>query len=413
MRNSLYTKQMSASDFSEIIKAQVRLRGVAKVTPLERSKSFSQMVGANVFMKLENLQTTGSFKIRGAYNKIMCLTEEERLAGVVCASAGNHAQGVAYSATQQGVKATVFMPIFTPALKVIATKAYGADVKLVGESYDDAYEAARAFAEETNATYIHAFNDPFIIAGQGTIGLEVLDQFPEVEEIIVPVGGGGLIAGIATAVKSINPEIRIIGVEAEGAQSLQKSLEQGALVPWTSQRTIADGIAVKKPGDLTLAAAQEFVDEVVVVNDEEIAHALYLLLQRAKVLAEPAGVATIAAIMSKKVNVRGKNVACIISGGNINMGILEQVLEKGMMQEGLRVRLEVLIPDLAGELKRVISILENSKVNIHDIVHERTIHRVPVGHTLITITFNTRELGQIDSICQELESQGLVYSIMQ
>ncbi len=404
---------MSTLDFSEIIKAQVRLRGIAKITPLERSKSFSQMVGANVFMKLENLQTAGSFKVRGAYNRIMCLTPEERAAGVVCASAGNHAQGVAFSATQQGVKATVFMPIFTPALKVIATKGYGADVQLAGESYDDAYEAAKAFAEKNNATYIHAFNDPYIIAGQGTIGLEVLDQFPDVEDIIVPVGGGGLIAGIATAVKSINPKIRIIGVEAEGAQSLQKSLEKGELVPWTSQRTIADGIAVKKPGVLTLAAAQKYVDEVVVVDDEEISHALYLLLQRAKVLAEPAGVATIAAIMSKKVDVTGRNVACIISGGNINMGILEQVLEKGMMQEGLRVRLEVLVPDQAGELKRVISILENAKVSIHDIVHERTIHRVPVGHTLITVTFNTREYGQLDSICKELDTQKLMYTVMQ
>ncbi|PIE84728.1 MAG: threonine ammonia-lyase [Bacteroidia bacterium] len=402
---------MSEQIFSEIVKAQNRLKGITKYTPLMRSKSFSQMVGANVFLKLENLQNTGSFKIRGAYNKIMCLSAEERAAGVVCASAGNHAQGVAYGASQQGVKATVFMPVFTPALKVIATKGYGADVQLVGESYDDAYAAALDFAEQTKATYLHAFNDPQIIAGQGTIGLEILDQLPEVNDIIVPIGGGGLIAGVAAAIKSINPKIRIIGVEAEGTQSMQKSLEQGELVNWCTQRTIADGISVKIPGDLTFELTRQFVDEVVVVSDEEISLALYRLLQRAKVLAEPAGVTPIAAMLAGKVEVAGRNVAGVISGGNINMGILEQVLEKGMMQEKLRVRLQILIPDVAGELKRIITLLEQAKVNIHDILHERTLHSVPVGQALIIVTFDTRDYNQLDTICRELEKQGLTFSV--
>lgn len=404
---------MGLPDFSEIIKAQVRLRGITKVTGLERSKSFSEMVGANVFMKLENLQSTGSFKIRGAYNKICSLSEEEKAAGVVAASAGNHAQGVAYSATKLGVKSTIFMPIFTPPLKVIATRAYGAEVVLSGDSYDSAYKAAKAFVEEKHATYIHAFNDPYIIAGQGTIGMELFDQLDDIQDIIVPIGGGGLIAGIAIAAKSINPKIRIVGVEAEGAQSMHQSLKAGKLVDYISAQTIADGIAVKMAGDLTFEAAQKYIDEVVVVNDDEMAHALYLMLQRAKVLAEPSGVASMAALLSGKVKVNGENVVALISGGNINMGLLEQIIEKGMMQEGLRMRIEMLIPDQAGELKRIISILESSRVNIHDILHERSITQVPVGRVMVTITFNTREYHQVEAICQELEAQKIPYKVLQ
>lgn len=400
-------------DFSEIIKAQKRLRGITKVTSVERSKSFSDIIGSNVFLKLENLQATGSFKIRGAYNKISMLTDDERKVGVVCASAGNHAQGVAYSATRLGVKSTIFMPLFTPPLKVIATKAYGADVVLAGNSYDDAFEAAKIYCEEHKATYIHAFNDPYIIAGQGTIGLEILDQLEGVDAILVPIGGGGLISGIAIAVKSIKPDIKIIGIEADGAQSMQASLAKGELVSLTSSGTIADGIAVKRPGDITLTTAQEYVDEVVVVDDSEIAHALYLLMQRAKVLAEPSGVAGLAALISGKLSLPGKTIVSVISGGNINMGLLEQIIEKGMMDEGLRNRLQVLIPDRSGELKRIISILESSRVNIYDIIHERSIVQVPVGYVMVTITFNAQEYGQIEKICDQLKSEGMKHSVLQ
>lgn len=400
-------------DFAEVIKAQKRLCGITKVTSVERSKSFSDIIGCNIFLKLENLQSTGSFKIRGAYNKISMLSESERQAGVVCASAGNHAQGVAYSATKLGVKSTIFMPLSTPPLKVIATKAYGANVMLSGNSYDDAYEAAKAYAEENKATYIHAFNDPYIIAGQGTIGLEILDQLEGVEAILVPVGGGGLISGIAIAVKNIKPEIKVIGIEADGAQSMHESLAKGELVNLTSSGTIADGIAVKKPGDITLATAQKYVDDVIVVNDSEIAHALYLLLQRAKVLAEPSGVVGLAALMSGKLSLPGKNVVSVISGGNINMGLLEQIIEKGMMDEGLRNRLQVLIPDRSGELKKVISILESSRVNIYDIVHERSVIQVPVGYVQVTITFNAQEYGQLEKICSQLKENGMQYNVIQ
>jgi threonine dehydratase len=289
------TKAMTYSEdskpfplFSDIINAQSVLRNFVKLTPLERSKSFSAMSGAEVYLKLENFQSTGSFKVRGAYYKIKNLTTEESANGVLCASAGNHAQGVAYAASSLGVKSTVFMPVFTPPLKVIATRAYGAEVILSGDTFDDAFAAATEFGEKSGATFVHPFNDPYIIAGQGTIGLEIFEQLREVDEVLVPIGGGGLIAGIAIALKQLNPRIRIIGVEADGAQSMKLSMEKGSPVTLNSVNTIADGIAVKSPGNLTFEVTRQLVDELVVVNDAEMAHAAYMLLQRAKILTEPA-----------------------------------------------------------------------------------------------------------------------------
>ncbi len=356
-------------------------------------------------MKLENLQSTGSFKVRGAYNKLRCLSEKELASGVVCASAGNHAQGVAYAAHLLGIKATVFMPIFTPPLKVIATKGYGAEVVLEGDTFDDAMAATFKFRDKTGATVVHAFDDPHIIAGQGTIGLEIFRENSAIQDVLVPIGGGGMIAGIAIALKEMNPDIRIIGVEAEGAQSAIGSLKKGRPVKLKSMQTIADGIAVKQPGELTFEAIQKHVDDILVVNDSEIAHATYLLLQRAKILAEPAGVAAIAALLNHKADLRGRNVVPVISGGNINMGLLEQILEKGMMEEGLRARIAVLIPDVAGELKSIITILEKLRASINEISHERSTTTVPVGFVLVTITFNLRESAQLDTICDALKGK--------
>lgn len=399
-------------DFSDIIKAQKLLKGITKVTPLEHSKSFSAMSGCSVFMKLENMQSTGSFKVRGAYYKISRLSEEERSRGVVCASAGNHAQGVAYAARSMGVKATVFMPIFTPPLKVIATRSYGADVVLQGDTFDDAYKAAMEYKEQSGAVFVHPFDDPHIIAGQGTIGLEIFHQLENIQDVLVPIGGGGMIAGIAIALKEMNPDIRIIGVEAEGAQSMKQSMETGKPSTLTSMQTIADGIAVKTPGQLTFEATRKWVDELVTVNDTEIAHCTYLLLQRAKLLAEPSGAAALAAILHSKCDLQGRNVVPIISGGNINMGTLEQILEKGMMEEGLRARIAVLIPDLAGELKSIVSILEKIRANIYDIEHERSITTVPVGFVLVTITFNLQDSSQLETIKQALDSKQKKYEIL-
>lgn len=398
--------------YSDIIKAQLRLKGIVKITPLEHTKSFSAMSGANVYMKLENLQSTGSFKVRGAYNKISQIKKKDLKNGVVCASAGNHAQGVAFAANMLGIPATVFMPIFTPPLKVIATRSYGAEVVQEGESFDDAMSAAQKFQEKSGAVFVHAYDDPDIIAGQGTIGLELFQANDSIQDVIVPIGGGGMISGIAIALKEMNPDIRIIGVEAAGAQSMKNALKKGKPVKLTNMQTIADGIAVKTPGNLTYDAIKKHVDDILVVDDSEIAHAAYLLLQRAKILAEPAGVASMAAILSKKMNLKNRNVVAVISGGNINTGLLEQILEKGMMDEGLRARIAVLIPDVAGELKAIISILERLRASINEISHERSITTVPVGYVLVTITFNLQEASQLDTICNTLKGKMKKFEVL-
>lgn len=404
--------QSELPHYSDIIKAQSAIKHVVKKTPLEPTKSFSAMSGANVHMKLENLQSTGSFKVRGAYYKISNLKPEELKNGVVCASAGNHAQGVAYAASKLNVRSKVFMPVFTPPLKVIATKAYGAEVILTGDTFDDAFAAATKFASESGAYFIHPFDDPYIIAGQGTIGLELFDQLETIQDVFVPIGGGGLIAGIAIALKQMNPDIRIIGVEAEGSQSMKVSLENNQVTSLKSLSTIADGIAVKTPGQLNFQAVKSLVDEIVLVNDAEIARTAYLLLQRAKILAEPAGVASMAAVLYKKTNIENRIVVPVISGGNINMGLLQQVLEKGMMDEGLRVRIQVLIPDQAGELKAIVTILERLRANIFDISHERSITSVPVGFVRVTVTFNLQDTTQLDTIKKELDLRHMKYKIL-
>ncbi|MDD2563456.1 MAG: threonine ammonia-lyase [Salinivirgaceae bacterium] len=410
MSNSKNNKTLI--QFSDIINAQTVLRDVVKLTPLERSKSFSTMSEADVYLKLENFQTTGSFKVRGAYYKIKNLTHQEAAKGVLCASAGNHAQGVAYAASNLGVKSTVFMPVFAPPLKVIATRAYGAEVVLVGDTFNDAFNAAVEFGKKSGATFVHPFDDPHIIAGQGTIGLEIFVQLRDVDDVLVPIGGGGLIAGIAIALKQLNPRIRIIGVEADGAQSMKASMEKGSPITLNSADTIADGIAVKSPGKLTFDITRNLVDELVVVNDAEIARTAYLLLQRAKILTEPAGVVAMAAVLFQKANTKGRKVIPIISGGNANMSILEQILDKGVMDEGLRARIQVLIPDQAGRLKSIINILDKMKSSIYDIKHERSTTSVPVGHVLVTITFNLQDTTQLSMVCKELEKQGMQYEVL-
>lgn len=398
--------------FSDIISAQNTLRGIAKVTTLLHSKSFSTMSDANIFLKLENMQTTGAFKVRGAYNKLANLTKEEAERGVVAASAGNHAQGVAFSATRLNMKSTIFMPIFTPPLKVLATKGYGANVVLDGESYDDAFNASQEYCANNEATFIHPFNDPLIIAGQGTIGIEIREQLPDVDAVIVPIGGGGLIAGIALAIKEMNPKIKVIGVEAAGAASMLASRNENKIVSLPKVSTIADGIAVKTPGSLTFDLIQKYVDEIVTVTDTEIAHTAYLLLQRAKILAEPAGVTAMAAALYRKSNLSGMNVVPVVSGGNINMQLLEQIVEKGMVEEGLRACIQVLVPDQPGELKKILALFDKLKVNIYDINHERSSAQVSVGSTMLIIKMNLQNQDQLQLIVDELKSNNLDCSII-
>jgi threonine dehydratase len=388
------------------------LQPVVKHTPLERSKTFSNLAKANVYLKEENLQITGSFKIRGAYNKIFHLSREERARGVVCASAGNHAQGVAYASTLMHVKSTVFMPIYTPPTKILATKSYGATVILEGITYDDAATAAKKYAEKKKLTFVHAFNDQYVIAGQGTIGMEIFETLPTVDAVFVPIGGGGLICGIAIALKTLKPSVKIIGVEAEGAQSMKLSLEKNRIVPLKSIMTIADGIAVKTPKELTFSLAKRYVDSVVTVNDEEISNALYLLLQRTKLVVEPAGAVGLAAVLSKKVKFPHKNVVVILSGGNVNLSLLTQIIERGMMRNKQLVEVSVTALDKPKALKDILEILANFGANVQSIAHDRCTTSVPVGFVKIVITFQTLGKEQIDLIKKEFDKKKVIYHIL-
>ncbi|MGF3554280.1 MAG: threonine ammonia-lyase [Thermoplasmatota archaeon] len=388
------------------------LKPVVKRTPLEKSKTFSKLTKTNIYLKLENFQTTGSFKIRGAYNKIYHLSEKEKSQGVVCASAGNHAQGVAHASKLLGVKSTVFMPIYTPPTKIIATKSYGAHVILKGFTYDDSAAAAKKYAEEKNISFVHAFNDEYVIAGQGTIGIEIFESLPDVDVVVVPVGGGGLISGIALALKSLKPTVKIIGVEAEGAQSMKKSLEKNKIVPLKSINTIADGIAVKTPKKLTFELAKKYVDNVCTVNDEEIANALYLLLQRSKLVVEPAGAVALAAILSKKVNFPGKNVVAVLSGGNVNLSLLTQIIERGMIKNKLLVKISMIVLDKPKVLRDILTILANLGSNVQAISHDRGTTSVPVGYVKIVITFQTLGKEQIDAIKKEFNRKKIKYKIL-
>ena len=399
-------------NFKDISKAYETIKPIIRHTPLEKSKTFSKLTKENAYLKLENLQTTGSFKIRGAYNKIYNLTEKEKKCGVVCASAGNHAQGVAYASTLLNVKSTVFMPIYTPPTKIIATKSYGAKVVLEGKTYDDAYLAAKEYATKNSMMLIHAFNDKYVIAGQGTIGIEVYEDLKNVDAIVVPVGGGGLISGTALALKTLQPKVKVFGVEAEGAQSMKQSLEKEKIIPLKSMDTIADGIAVKTPGDLTYNLAKKYVDEVVTVNDEEISNALYLMLQRAKLVVEPAGATSLAAILSKKVSLPGKNIVALLSGGNINLSLLTQIIERGMMKNKLLFKISIIANDKPKILRDILTILANLGANVQSISHDRGTTSVPVGYVKITITLQTLGSEQINIIKQAFDQKNLKYQIL-
>ncbi len=397
---------------SDIMAAQQSMRDVIKTTSLLPSKTFSKIAGTNVYTKLENLQTTGSFKVRGAFNKLSHLNEEEKKHPIVAASAGNHAQGVAFSSNQLGLKSTIFMPTFTPPTKVNATRGYGAEVILSGNTFDDAFAASQIYCEEHKGTYIHPFNDPKVIAGQGVVALEIYNQCPDVDTVLVPIGGGGLISGMAIALKEMNPNIKVIGVEAEGAASMFASRAKNEVITLESSSTIADGIAVKRPGDLTFDIVQKYVDEIVTVSDEEIAHATYMMLQRGKLMVEPAGATALAAVMHRKTNNLGKNVIPVISGGNINMTLLQQIIDQGMVIEGLRSTIQVVVRDQAGELAEIVAMLEKLKVNIHDVIHERSISNVPVGCVMVTIAIDLQHKDQIKIIQNDIANRGLVCKVL-
>ena len=390
----------------DIEAALARIRGDIRVSPCPRSESLSELTGNSIFLKLDNQQRTGAFKERGALNKLLTMTPEERSRGVIAASAGNHAQGVAYHAGRHGVRARIVMPLPTPLTKVSATRAYGAEVLLQGANYDEAYDHAVEQARQGSLTVIHAFDDDAVIAGQGTLGLEILEQHSDIEAIVCPIGGGGLIGGIACAVKQAHPSVKVFGVQPSRLASMKAAVEAGKLVTLESAKTIADGIAVRRAGERTLPLVQKYVDAIVTVEEEEIANAILLLLEREKTLAEGAGAAAMAAVLNRKVPLAGKKVAVLVCGGNIDVTLLSRIIERGLVKDGRLVRLRVHLPDYPGALYRLTGILAEHRANIVETAYDRAYHGVNLGDTAIDITMETRGPEHIAELLRALVASG-------
>ena len=385
--------------------AQKMLTGVARVTAMESSRHLSALVGAPVHLKCENLQRTGSFKVRGAYVRISGLTPEQRAAGVVAASAGNHAQGVALAASLLGVGCTVFMPAGAPLPKIAATRDYGADVRLYGSVVDETLQAALEFSEETGAVLIHPFDHPDVVAGQGTVGLEILEQCPEVRTIVVGVGGGGLIAGIAVAVKSLRPDVRVVGVQAEGAAAYPPSLAAGRPVVLDEVSTMADGIMVGRPGDVPFKIVRQLVDEVRTVSEDALSRALLLCLERAKLVVEPAGASPVAALLSEPGAFKGPVVA-VLSGGNVDPLLLQGILRHGLAAAGRYLSLRLRLPDRPGALATLLGVLSRADANVLDISHVRTDPRLGLTEAEVELHLETKGPEHCASVLGALREAG-------
>ena len=397
---------MNLVELEDIQAAASLLEGVVFRTPIEQSPVLSELAGGEVVLKCENLQRTGAFKIRGAYNRISRLSDEERARGVVAASAGNHAQGVALAASLLGVKATVFMPVGAALPKVEATRGHGGEVILEGSVYDDAYEAARRLSEETGAVMVHPFDHPDVIAGQGTVGLEIMEQVSECACIVVPVGGGGLISGIATAAKALNPKVKVIGVEPEGAAEVSASLAAGKVVRLDQLSTVADGLAAKQMGELTLAHIERYVDEVVTVSDDEIAEALLLTAEKQKLVGEPAGVAGVAAVMKKKADL---SFPCcvLLSGGNIDPLLLLRVIRFGLGEAGRYFSFRTRIGDKPGELHKLLGVIAEAGGNVIGIEHHTQGSSLKhLGEVEVLVQVETRGPDHVFDLKAQLESAG-------
>ena len=386
-----------------------RIRDSIYISPCARSETFSAATGNSIFLKLDNLQRTGAFKERGALNKLLTLTEDERKCGVIAASAGNHAQGVAYHAGKRGIRAQICMPLTTPIIKVSATKAYGAEVILHGANYDEACEEAIRRSQSEGLTFIHPFDDEVVIAGQGSIALEILKQHPDTEAVIVPIGGGGLISGISCAIKETNPKIQVFGVQPSRLPSMKAALEQGKPVTIPAATTIADGIAVRRTGVHTLELVKKYVDDVVTVDDEEIANAILLLLEHEKTMAEGAGAAGVAALLNHKLPLKGKRVAVVVGGGNIDVTLLSRIIERGLVKDGRLVRLRIHLPDYPGALYNLTGILAQHRANIVETSYDRAYHGVNLGDTAIEITMETRGPEHIAELLSVLNASDYVH----
>src|SRR6202030_1314130 len=375
---------------SMIREASGRIRDSIYYSPCPYSAELSASSGQQVYLKLENLQMTGAYKERGALNKILLLSAEEKKRGVICASAGNHAQAVAYHATQRGIRSTIVMPATTPMVKVAATQNYGGNVILHGINYDEACEHALKLESDQGLTFVHAFDDIAVIAGQGTIGLELLEQCPQLEALVVPVGGGGLIAGVACAIRELRPEVSIVGVETARLPTMMLALEKHQLVTIPAASTIADGIAVRRAGEVTFPLVSKYVDEIVTVEEEEIASAILTLLEREKLLAEGAGAAATAGLLPHKTALNAQHTAVLVCGGNIDVSLLSGIIERGLVKDGRLVRLRVHLADRPGALVELSSVIAGQKANIVELQFDRAYYGVSLGDTAIDITLETR-----------------------
>ncbi|PLS08500.1 threonine ammonia-lyase [Neobacillus cucumis] len=391
----------------DIILAREKMKGIVHTTPLDFSQTFSNISGHNkVYLKLENLQKTGSFKVRGSYNKMISLSEEELHRGVVAASAGNHAQGVAYSSQMLGIPCTIVMPKGAPLSKVSATRQYGAKVVLHGNVFDDALAYALELKEQMGATFIHAFDDDKVIAGQGTVGLEILEQLPDVEAIMVPVGGGGLIGGISLAVKEKYPNVRVYGVQAMACPSMKQSLIETEPVMVNSTPTMADGIAVKKPGLHNFELVEKYVDDIICVDEMEIARTMLLLLERNKLLVEGSGAVSLASLLYQKVNIKEKNVVAVLSGGNVDVNFISRIIERGMVESGRYANFSMIVKDKPGELQRVLSSISELDANIQSVHHDHAGKDIYPGYVQIELALETKDQDHIEEIRKVLLNKG-------
>jgi len=395
---------------SDILTARERLRDSIYYTPCPHSQMLTALTGQQVYLKLENLQMTGSFKERGALNRIAVLTPQQASRGVIAASAGNHAQGVAYHATKRAIRSLIVMPLTTPLVKVTATREFGAEVLLHGANYDEAFAEAMRLCDEQGLTFIHPFDDTDVMAGQGTIGLELLEQVPQLDAVVVPIGGGGLIGGIACAIKESRPSIRIVGVQTARLPSMAVAVEAHEPITIEPATTIADGIAVRRAGKLTLPVVEKYVDEIVTVDEDEIASAILMLLEREKTLAEGAGAAALAALLQHRTSLEAAHVAVLVCGGNIDVTLLSRIIERGMVQDGRLIRLRIHLLDKPGALYDLTRLIAEHRANIVDTLHNRAYYGVNLGDTVIDITMETRGPDQVAELLQALTVAGYRHS---
>ena len=395
---------MTNLSLADIKKARERIKDVVELTACDYSEVLSRLYGCSIYLKLENLQITGSFKPRGAFNKMLQLTPEQRVAGVIAASAGNHAQGVAYAARQLGIAATIVMPETTPLAKIRGTEELGAAIVLSGSRYAEAYDKASELQQQHGYTFIHAFDDPEIIAGQGSVGLEILEQVPDLDILIVPIGGGGLISGCAIAIKNTRPEVHIIGVEAERIPSMKNSIDAGHIEECHPANTIADGISITKSGQHTYPLVKQYIDEIVTVSEEQIASAIMMLLEREKTLTEGAGAVGFAALNHGCIDsIKDKKIVVVLSGGNIDMTMLTVILERGMESDGRMARLKVVIPDKPGNIAKLATLVARQQANILEIYQHHSVSEVDIGETEVEMVLEAKGKEHIDAIIESIK----------